>query len=99
MATVTIRYEDDTSNPVATLTAVHSNANSVDGVDETTNAEVRYYLSAECTGQDTAKSPQFSGDFEWDGWVFPAAGSWTLHLRQVSDDSSVADLAVTVDAA
>lgn len=99
MATVTARYEDDTANPKATITAMHINAVDVDGVDEATNAEIRYYLSAEATGVDTAKSQVFSGDFTWQGWVFPVAGSWTIHLRKVSDDSSVANLALTVDAA
>jgi hypothetical protein len=94
MATVTMRPE---GNPTAKRTAVHIKANSVDSVDETTNAEIRYYLQAEATGQDSLRSPVFSGDFEWQGLVFPAADSWTIHLRKVSDDTSVANLAVTVE--
>lgn len=83
-------------NPEAGKDAMHIKANEVDNVDEETNEEIRYYLSAECSGQDTAKSVVFSGDFQWDGWIPPAAGSWTIHLRKVEDDSSVASLAVTV---
>lgn len=98
MATVTVRYEDDTSNPVAKMTAVHIAAADVDNVDETDNSEIRYYLSAECTGQDTAKTPVFSGAYSWDGWVAPAAGAWTFHLRKDADDSTVANSgAVTFD--
>ena len=85
-----------TGNPEAGKDAMHIKANEVDGVDEATNEEIRYYLSAECTGEDTAKSVVFSGDFQWDGWIPPAAGSWTIHLRKEEDDSSVANLAVTV---
>lgn len=97
MVAVAIRYEDDTVDPVSKMTAIHIAATEVDNVDETDNSEIRYYLSAECTGQDTAKSVVFAGDFSWDGWVAPAAGSWTFHLRKVSDDSSVANSgAVTI---
>lgn len=91
MATVTVRYEDDTSNPVAKMTAVHISATDVDITDEVTDAAINYYLSAECAGQDTARSVVFSGDFTWDGWVAPAAGAWTFNLRKTSDDSSVAN--------
>jgi|WetSurSiteA1Bulk_404760.scaffolds.fasta_scaffold18958_3 hypothetical protein len=94
MATVTVRYEDDTVNPVAKMTAVHISATGVDITDETTNAELRYYMTAECAGQDTAKSVVFSGDFDWHGWVAPAAGAWTFHLRADLDDSSVANSGV-----
>ena len=100
MATVTLVYEDDTANPVATMTAVNIVSASVDSVDEATDAEITYYLSAECTGQDTAKSPVFSGDYTWLGWIAPAAGAWTFHLRATADDSSVANSgAITFDAA
>lgn len=91
MATVTVRYEDDSADPIAKVTSMFINAVDVDGVDESDNSEIRYYLSAECTGQDTAKSEVFSGDFTWQNWHAPAAGSWTFHLRKVSDDSSVAN--------
>lgn len=99
MATVTVRYEDDTANPIATVTAVHIEAASVDYVDETDNSEIRYYLSAEHASYDNAKSEVFAGDFTWNGWVAPTSGAWTFHLRKVADDSSVANSgAVTFDA-
>jgi hypothetical protein len=90
-AAVTIRYGSDPDNPKAKITSVFIAAEDVDGVDETDNSEIRYYLSAECTGQDTARSEVFSGDFVWQNWHAPAAGDWTFHLRKLEDDSSVAN--------
>lgn len=92
MATVTTTF---TGNPTATVSAVNIKANDVDNVDESDNSEIRYYLSAEATGVDTGKSPVFSGDYEWLGWVPPEAASYTIHLRKVADDSSVANLSLT----
>lgn len=95
MATVTTTH---VGNPVAAVDALHIAANDVDSVDETTNAEIRYYLSAEIGGYDAARSPVFSGDYEWEGWIPPTDGFWTVHLRQVSDDAAVAQLQFTADA-
>jgi hypothetical protein len=92
MATVTKR---PTGNPTAKRDAIHIKANDVDSVNEETNAEIRYYLSAEHPSYDAARSQVFSGDFEWNGWIPPVAGEWTIHLRRVADDVSVAELAVT----
>jgi hypothetical protein len=89
---VTLTYEDDTANPVATKTAM--NINAVDTDDLT-----RYYLSAEKTGEDTAKSPVFAGDYTWLGWIAPSAGEWTFHLRAEEDDNSAANVVKTFDAA
>ena len=93
MATITRRPTGDVT---AAVTALHILANDVDSTDEETNAEIRYYMTAEAAGENTLTSPVFSGDYEWQGLVLSAAGSWTLHLRKESDDSSVANLAVTV---
>lgn len=82
-------------NPVAGVDAMHISANDVDSVDETDNSEIRYYLSAECAYHDAARSPVFSGDYTWQGWIPPIAGPWSIELRKESDDSSVASLAVT----
>ena len=95
----TIARRPTSPNPVATIDAMHITASDVDGVDEATNAEIRYYLSAESPFWDAARSVVFSGDFTWDGWIPPAAGDWVVHLRKVSDDSSVANLAFTADSA
>ena len=65
-----------------------------------TEPEIRYYLAFEKAGSDTGKSQIFSpaadGTFEFNSYIFPDAGSWTIHLRKESDDSSVANQAVTV---
>jgi len=87
-----------TGNPKAAVDAMHISANEVDSVNETTNAEIRYYLSAEHAAWNAARSPVFSGDYTWEGWIPPTDGSWTIHLRQSADDASVANLAVTATA-
>lgn len=66
-----------------------------------TSPEVRYYILADApAGTDDLKSHEFSpdedGKHSWNGVIFPAAGSWTLRLRNASDDSDVATAAVTV---
>ena len=91
---VTTTFE---GNPTAGVDAMHIKANEVDSVDETTDAEIRYYFSAESAYHDAARSPVFSGDYEWEGWIPPIAGPWAIELRHVSDDASVATLAVTAE--
>jgi len=65
-----------------------------------TEPEIRYYIAFEKAGADTGKSQVFSpaadGSFEFNSYIFPEAGSWTVHLRKDADDSSIANLAVTV---
>lgn len=95
---VTLRYEDDSDNPVATRTAVHITASDVDVVDETDNSINRYYLSAESAVHDAARSPEFEGNYTWDNWVAPTSGVWTFRLRSAADDSNVAQVAKTFDA-
>jgi hypothetical protein len=94
--------------PIAVTSACRVNVTEAPVSDTTaynpaiypTSPEIRYYLSFECTGQDTGKSQVFSpahdGSFEFNSYIFPAAGSWTVHLRKAADDSSIANLAVTV---
>jgi hypothetical protein len=100
-AAIALRFEDDTANPIAVQTVLAVEAtgltvnvtqtaqNITDGVHA---APISYYLTGECTGEDTLVSPVFQGAaFTWDDLVVPAAGSWTFHVRKVSDDSSVAN--------
>lgn len=64
-----------------------------------TAPEIRYYITTEESSTEYGRSHVFSpngGKHQWNGYIFPHAGSWTLHLRKVSDDSSVANTAVTV---
>lgn len=76
-------------------TFLHLAANEVPLNDATTGAEIRHYMTLEASGHDTLRSQDFAGDWVWDGVVLPVTGSWTAHLRQVSDDSSIANLAIT----
>lgn len=104
MATVTTRYGGDTVT--AKLTAVHVSSTALEPNTNTgydpdeypASPEVTYYFSAELAGQDDARSQVFApngGKGYWEGWVPPAAGTWTIHVRKVSDDSSVASTSLT----
>lgn len=64
---------------------------------------VAYYLVADGpAGQPQLRSqvfsPSASGRSTWNSLIFPAAGSWTLRLRNVATDATVATLVVTVTA-
>lgn len=109
MAAVTIRYGDQEAGDdvIARVTATHISstdlpANTATGYDETkypASPEVLYYFSAELAGQDDLRSQVFApddGHGEWQGLIFPATGTWAVHARKVSDDSSVASTNVTV---
>jgi hypothetical protein len=75
---------------------------SVTGVDDNDSdgLEKRYYLQATLAGQDTLRShvfgPSSDGKHTWDNVMFPVAGAWSVTLRDVEDDSTVATLALTV---
>lgn len=105
MATVTTRYGGSTVT--AGVTAVHISSTELDsntltGYDPDefpSSPEVTYYFSAELAGQDDGRSQVFApdgGHGYWDGWVPPAAGTWTIHVRKVADDSSVANVSLVV---
>jgi len=100
MATVTVRYGGSTVT--AKKTAVHISstalpANTATGYNTSNypaSPAVTYYFSAELTGQDSAHSQVFTpdgGKGQWEGWTPPAAGTWTIHIRKTSDNSSVAN--------
>lgn len=92
---------------VATSSACRIDVSGADGNDSTaydadlypTSPEIRYYITAELGGVEMGRSHVFApngGAHTWDNYIFPEAGSWTLRLKKVSDDSDVATLAVTV---
>jgi hypothetical protein len=100
MATVTIRYGGSTVT--AKVTAVHISStalapNTLTGYNASNypaSPEVTYYFSAESPGQTAGRSQTFApngGKGQWEGWIPPAAGTWTIHVRKVSDNSSVAN--------
>jgi hypothetical protein len=58
-----------------------------------------YVVKASLAGQQDLVSDKFaagSGKYTVDGWIFPAAGTWTLKLVKDSDNSNAATQAVTV---
>ena len=64
-----------------------------------TAPELRYYITSELDGVEKGRSHVFApngGAHQWFGYIFPESGAWTLHLRNVADDTSEANLAVTV---
>ena len=74
---------------------------NVGGLDVGT--EKRYYVLVDApAGVDDARSHVFQtssdGKHTWDDYIFPAAGSYTLRLRDMLDDSDVATVGVTVAA-
>lgn len=88
-----------TGTVVNKLTFAHI---QVTGADDNTalGVERRYYLQAVLAGQDTLRShvfgPSSDGKHSWDNVMFPVAGAWTVTLRDVSNDSIIATLALTV---
>lgn len=75
-----------------------------DDDDQDVGTERRYYLLVDApSGVDDARShvftPSSDGKHTWDGYIFPADGSYTVRLRDMLDDTDVATLAVTVEAA
>lgn len=80
--------------------ATVNDAGTFDPLQYPTEDLITYYLSFERTGSDTGRSQRFQvaqdGSFTFNSYIFPDAGSWTVHLRKDADDSSVANLAVTV---
>ncbi len=75
-----------------------------DDDDLEAGTERRFYLLVDAPGGvDDARShvfqPSADGKHTWDGYIFPADGSYTIRLRDMLDDSDIATLAVTVQAA
>jgi hypothetical protein len=66
-----------------------------------TSPEIKYYLLIDApAGTDDGRSYVFgvdsSGGHQFNNYIFPAAGSYTVRLRKAADDSDAATLAVTV---
>lgn len=72
--------------------------------DETpTSPAIVYRIRARKAGADDLLSYPFSpdknGGHVWPAVLFPEEGTWTVTLRDTEDDSQVASMSVTVDAA
>lgn len=65
-----------------------------------TEPEILYYLAFELGGEEYGRSPVFGvtpvGAHQFNNYIFPEAGSWTVNLRHVDDDSSEDSISVTV---
>jgi len=66
-----------------------------------TSPELRYYLLFDApVGTDDKKSYEFTpsadGDHVFNNFIFDAAGSWTIRLRNADTDADVTTTAVTV---
>lgn len=91
----------------ATVSACRIDVTGADQNDDTAydadkypaSPEIRYYITSELSGVERGRSHVFSpngGKHEWNGYIFPEAGSWTLRLKNAATDADVATLAVTV---
>jgi hypothetical protein len=84
-----------------TVAATDNNdASEFDADNYPTEPELVYILRARLSGQDDLVSNPFStnpsGTAYWPSVLFPAAGSWTVTLRDTADDSQVATATVVV---
>jgi|WetSurMetagenome_2_1015567.scaffolds.fasta_scaffold01762_4 hypothetical protein len=74
--------------------------NAYDAAAYPSSPELRYYLTFELDGAVLGKSPVFTpsadGDWVFDNYMFPEAGSWTVRLSNADTDASVSTQAVTV---
>ena len=96
------------ASPTAVLTACNitvtgADANDLTAYDEDatpTSPPFKYYILADAPSGDDLRSHEFNvsadGGHVWMNVIFPVAGSWTLRLRDASDDSDVDTTAVTV---
>jgi hypothetical protein len=76
-----------------------------DSADYTTGAyptwpEIRYYITFTLDSVELGRSPEFApnhdGEWQFNNYIFPEAGAWTVGVYKVSDDSEVKTQAVTV---
>lgn len=68
---------------------------------DNTGGDYKYYLLIDApAGTDDGRSYYFNvsadGAHTFNNYVFPAAGSYTVRLRDAADDSDVTTLSVTV---
>jgi len=99
MATVTVTPASPRATIDACVVAVAGAAQNDTGAPDAgaypVQAEKRYYLTFEEGSVEKGRSYVFGvdedGDHEFVSYIFPDAGTWVVHLRDVADDSSVAD--------
>lgn len=73
---------------------------SFDASEYPTEPAIVYKFVASLAGQDDLVSNTFStnpsGTAEWPSVLFPAAGTWSVALKDTSDDSTVTSISVVV---
>lgn len=86
----------------AVVTAAHIYVTGADSnrPPDDTGGEFTYRIRARLDGEDDlishAFAPSADGKHQWDDVIFPAAGTWTVTLRDTEDDSEEATLSVEV---
>lgn len=78
-----------------------NDASSYDAALYPSEPAIKYYLMFDApAGVDDKKSQIFSpspdGKFEFNSFIFDAAGTWTVRLKNASSNADVATLSVTV---
>ena len=107
MATVTVSPASPRATIDACVVTVADAPQNTTGVEETdppyppvpftgqAEAEIRYYLTFEESSVEKGRSYVFGvnedGGHDFASYIFPDAGTWVVHLRLESDDSSVAN--------
>jgi len=93
--------------PRAKIDAVRvdvAGASANDGASDTDNypvqAELRAYLAFRLAGVELGRSYVFTvsadGEHQFNDYIFPEAGSWTMRLARASNDAVLKDQAITV---
>ena len=63
-------------------------------------AEFRYYIAFELDGLELGRSPEFGpnfeGEWQFNNYIFPEAGAWSVVVYDAATDISVKSQAVTV---
>jgi len=101
MATLTITPASGSITAKLTTCKINVSDAEDNRAPDNTGGVYGYYLLIDSpAGVDDGKSYVFNvsadGDHEFNNYTFPAAGSYTVRLRDVSNDSDVATLSVTV---
>lgn len=113
VASITCRTSDSVDDPIVALTAVHIEVHDLDPwtadptEDDPSNTVQNVYRifadgpqAARDDGWSHAFTPSALGDHEWDGYMFPEAGSATIRVFSLdaegAPDDEIVTLAVTV---
>jgi len=82
------------------VAGVSMNDGASDTDDYPVQAELRAYLAFRLAGVEKGRSYVFAvaqdGTHEFNNYIFPEAGSWTMRLARASNDAVLKDQAITV---